>query len=58
MTRPDIILVQKKLLSVKIGKILEGGAIVIDIQVENTKSKSEPIDFVHFYWNVSRKDSD
>ena len=52
------ILVQKKLLSVKIGKILEGGTRVKAIQAENAKSKSELINFIHFSWKVYRRDSD
>jgi hypothetical protein len=41
MKRPDIILVQKKLLSVKIGKIFEEGTGVKAIRAETAKSKSE-----------------
>ncbi len=48
MRRPIIILVQKKPLSVKIDKILEGGARVKDAQVENVKSKSELKNFFPF----------
>jgi len=58
MKRPDIILVQKKLLSVKIGKILEGGTGVKAIQAENAKSKSELKNFMRFPWKVYRRDSD
>ena len=46
--RPYIILVQKKLLSVKIGKILEGGTGVKAIRAENAKSKSELKKFYPF----------
>jgi hypothetical protein len=52
------ILVQKKLLSVKIGKILEGGTGVKAIQVKNVKSKSELKNFIHFPWKVYRSDRD
>ena len=54
----DIILVQKKLLSVKIGKILEGGARMIAFLIENANSKSELINFIRFPWKVYRSDSD
>ena len=50
------ILVQKKLLSVKIGKILEGGTRVKDVQVENVKSKSELNNFIHFPWKACKSD--
>jgi hypothetical protein len=40
--------VQKKLLSVKIGKILEGGTGVKAIRAENAKSKSELKKFYPF----------
>ena len=56
MMRPNIILVQKKLLSGKIGKILEGGTAVKDVQVENVKSKSELKNFIHFPWKVYKGD--
>jgi hypothetical protein len=56
--RPDIILVQKKLLSVKIGKILEGGARMIAFLIENANSKSELINFTHFPWKAYRSDPD
>ncbi len=46
------VLVQKKLLSVKIGKILEGGTGVKAIWAENAKSKSELKNFIHFPWKV------
>ena len=52
------ILVQKKLLSVKISKILEGGTGVKAIQAENAKSKAELKKFVHFPWKVNRRDPD
>ena len=52
------ILVQKKLLSVKIDKILEGGTGVIAVQVENVKSRSELKNFIHFPWKVYRRDPD
>lgn len=58
MMRPDIILVQKKLLSGKIGKILEGGARMIAFPVENASSKSELINFIRFGWKAYRRDSD
>jgi len=48
--------VQKKLLSVKIGKILEGGTGVKAIQVKNVKSKSELKNFIHFPWKVYKGD--
>jgi hypothetical protein len=44
--------VQKKLLSGKIGKILEGGARVKDDQVENVKSELELRVLIHFPWKV------
>ncbi len=53
-----LILVQKKLLSVKIGKILEGGTGVKAIRAENAKSKSELKYFVHFPWKINRRDPD
>ncbi len=52
MLIPNIILVQKKLLSVKIGKILEGGTGMKAIQAENAKSKPEPKNFIHFPWEA------
>ena len=57
MKRPDIILVQKKLLSVKIGKILEGGARVNDVQAENVKSKLDPRILIHFPWSSFESDA-
>ena len=56
MKQPNIILVQKKLLSGKIGKILEGGTAVKDVQVENAKSKSELKNFIHFPWKTYKND--
>ncbi len=55
--RPNTILVQKKLLSVKIGKILEGGTKLRAFQVENVKSKSELKKFI-FSWKACRRDFD
>jgi hypothetical protein len=49
--------VQKKLLSGKIGKILEGGARVKDDQVENAKSKLELRVLIHFPWKAYESDA-
>jgi len=49
--------VQKNLLSVKICKILEGGARVKDVQVENVKSKLELRNFIHFPWKAYESDA-
>ena len=56
--RPDIILVQKKLLSVKICKILEGGAGMKAFLIENANSKSELINFIRFHRKAFKSDSD
>jgi hypothetical protein len=56
--RPDIILVQKKLLSVKICKILEAGAKMIAFLIENANSKTELMNFTHFPWKAYRSDPD
>jgi hypothetical protein len=48
--------VQKKLLSVKIDKILEGRTGVKAFQVEKVKSKSELKIFIHFPWKVYKGD--
>ncbi len=49
---------QKILLSVKIGKILEEGTGVKAIRAESAKSKSELKNFIHFPWGVYRREPD
>jgi len=56
MKQPNIILVQKKLISGKIGKILEGGTGVKAIQAEKAMSKPEPKNFIHFPWKAYETD--
>jgi hypothetical protein len=46
--------VQKKLLSVKIGKILEGGTGVKAVQIENATSKPGQNNFIRFPWKVDK----